>query len=87
MTVKNVFKNIAEFNVVVTIVIAIIFAFLVKNTDASVIKFCLSVIGLVINIMKKRTLDKSDKEAHDNINWMITGFACGVFYCTFCLFC
>ena len=87
MTAKKVFGDIAEFNVVISVVIMIILFCLVANTEASVIKFILSGIGLTINIMKKKTIDKKDEDAQNNVNWMITAFVAVAMYCTFGLFC
>jgi len=87
MTAKKVFEGFSEFNYVISVVIMIILFCLVANTEASAIKFILSGVGLTINLMKKKTIDKSNKEAVSNLNWTITAFVAVTMYCTFGLFC
>jgi len=87
MTAKKVFEGFSEFNYVISVVIMIILFCLVANTEASAIKFILSGVGLTINLMKKKTIDKSNKEAVSNLNWTITAFVAVIMYCTFGLFC
>lgn len=85
--VKNAVIAISEFNVVISVVIIILWALLITNTEASVMKFSLAIIGLLVNIAKKKNTDKNDETANDNVNWLITAFVAGVLYYGFCLFC
>lgn len=87
MTAQNVFKEIIGFNVAITVVILIILFCLITNMEASVAKLVLSVVGLTVNLMKKKNTSKDDKIAQDNVNWLITGFVILVMYHIFNLFC
>ena len=87
MTAKKVFEGIAELNLLITGIILVILFCLLANTEASVIKFILSGVGLFINIIKKKTISKDDKDSQNSANWLITGFSFALMYYTFGLFC